>query len=491
MREAVADPMLLGSVLAGDSWATWRVMLTAAMGEPLTAAETAVYLKFAGGKAPPAKRIDEALFLIGRRGGKDRATSVLATYLACLVDWRPVLSRGERGRVLVIGPDQRQAQVQKDYIAGVFESSPVLSPMLVSETADTLELSNGIAIEVRAANFRRLRGVTSVAVIATEAAFWFSDETSSNPDTEILNAVRPSLATTGGPLVVITTPYARRGEVWELYRQHYGRGDPETMVIQGTTCEFNPTLPAGVVERALERDPAAAGAEYLAQFRTDVSALLTEEAVAGCIDDGVHERPRVGGFKYEAFCDPSGGSADSMTLGIAHREGPASVLDVIREVRPPFDPETVVRDFADTLKAYGLVRVFGDRYGGEWVRSAFSKAGITYYHADRSKSEIYKDVLPQINAGTARLLDIPRLQNQLTALERRTGRGTGRDIIDHPPGGHDDVANAAAGALIAVGFADRYGKSDIKPSVPEGKYAVQARAVFPEAHARTGSRMRS
>ena len=83
MREALADPMLLGAVLGGESWATWRIMLTAAMGEPLTDDEMAVYLQFAGGKAPPTKRIDEALFLVGRRGGKDRATSVLVTYLAC------------------------------------------------------------------------------------------------------------------------------------------------------------------------------------------------------------------------------------------------------------------------------------------------------------------------------------------------------------------------------------------------------------------------
>jgi hypothetical protein len=38
---------------------------------------------------------------------------------------------------------------------------------------------------------------------------------------------------------------------------------------------------------------------------------------------------------------------------------------------------------------------------------------------------------------------------QLIGLERRTARG-GRDSIDHPPGGHDDVANAAAGALVQL-----------------------------------------
>ncbi|WP_148360629.1 hypothetical protein [Acidisphaera rubrifaciens] len=48
-----------------------------------------------------------------------------------------------------------------------------------------------------------------------------------------------------------------------------------------------------------------------------------------------------------------------------------------------------------------------------------------------------------------RLLDVPRLTAQLCALERRTARG-GRDSIDHAPGAHDDLANAAAGALVQV-----------------------------------------
>jgi hypothetical protein len=45
-------------------------------------------------------------------------------------------------------------------------------------------------------------------------------------------------------------------------------------------------------------------------------------------------------------------------------------------------------------------------------------------------------------------LDVPRLHAQLVGLERRTARG-GRDSIDHAPGAHDDLANAAAGALAS------------------------------------------
>lgn len=54
-----------------------------------------------------------------------------------------------------------------------------------------------------------------------------------------------------------------------------------------------------------------------------------------------------------------------------------------------------------------------------------------------------------MNGGRVRLLDLPRLRAQLVQLERRTARG-GRDTVDHAPGGHDDLANAAAGALLGT-----------------------------------------
>jgi len=57
-------------------------------------------------------------------------------------------------------------------------------------------------------------------------------------------------------------------------------------------------------------------------------------------------------------------------------------------------------------------------------------------------------LLPLINSKRVELLDHVKLINQLCSLERRTARG-GRDSIDHPPGGHDDLINAVAG-LAAV-----------------------------------------
>ena len=136
-------------------------------------------------------------------------------------------------------------------------------------------------------------------------------------------------------------------------------------------------------------------------------------------------------------------------LAIAHKEIETGILDCIREVRPPFSPEAVVAEFADLLKRYRVTKIAGDRYAGEWVREPFRVRGISYQPSEDPKGVLYLNLLPLINSGKVKLLGNKRLVTQLIQLERRTSRG-GRDSIDHAPGGHDDVANAVAGALLAA-----------------------------------------
>jgi hypothetical protein len=447
IRKALADKKLLGKVLIGPSWQAWRTLMIAAMGEALTDEERITFTQLTGRPFEPLRRVEELEAVVGRRGGKSRAMATLATYIAglCKHDLVP----GERGIVLMIAPDQRQAGIALNYAEAAFEASPILKQLIANRTADTLELTNGITIEVRAASFRRLRGPTYVAVIADEAAFWYSDEFSSNADTEILNAVRPGLATTGGPLIIASSPYAKRGVLWETHRKHYGPdGDPLILVAQGTSRDFNPTLPQSVVDRAMERDRAAASAEYLAQFRADIETFIAYEVVQACVGDHVEMAP-LGAKPYSAFCDPSGGSADSFTIAVGHRDGECIIIDATREVRPPFSPEAVIDDFAILLKTYRISKVSGDRYAGEFPRELFRKRGIAYECSEKPKSDLFRDLLPLLNAGRIVLPKSDRLVNQLCGLERRTAR-SGKDSIDHGPGGHDDLANSVAGAADLI-----------------------------------------
>jgi hypothetical protein len=447
MRAALGDPDLFGAILAGESWAAWRVLLIASMGEALTDEERVILEGLTGRPQEPGERVDELWAIKGRRGGGTRAAGVLAAYIAALCDHADVLAPGERAVLPILSASLWQAGKAFQFLDGIFTSVAALKRLVAGETSDTISLSNGVDVECRPASFRTIRGVTAVAFVADEVAYWRNDESSRNPDKEILDAARPALATTGGMLFALSSPYAKRGELWSTFKRDYGAtGDRLILVAKGASRAFNPTLPQRVIDRAYERDSAAARAEYGAEFRDDVAGFLDAALVEAMVDRGVIVRPPRPSIVYRAACDPSGGSRDSFTLAICHDEGDVAFLDCLVEIKPPFNPTSATAQMAETLKSYGLSRVVGDRYAAEWVVDAFAKVGIKYEHSERDRSAAYLDALPLFTSGRARLLDNPRLVSQFAALERRTS-SIGKDRVDHGPGGHDDLCNAAALAL--------------------------------------------
>jgi hypothetical protein len=151
---------------------------------------------------------------------------------------------------------------------------------------------------------------------------------------------------------------------------------------------------------------------------------------------------------YYAFTDPAGGSgSDSMTMAIAHRSMlKDAVLDGFWERKPPFSPDDVVREFAAILESYRVTVVVGDRYAGAWVAERFREHHITYQPSERTKSEIYIELVALLNSHRVRIPRDRRLRQQFASLERRASR-TGKSIVDHGLSGHDDVCNSVAGAL--------------------------------------------
>ncbi len=195
---------------------------------------------------------------------------------------------------------------------------------------------------------------------------------------------------------------------------------------------MNPLVDKALIAQAYEDDPARAAAEYGAEFRTDIEGFISREAVDACVVQGRYELPRQPNTPFYAFTDPSGGADDSFTLAIAHRVDGRVVIDALRERRPPFSPDDVCREYAQVLQSYGLSSVVGDRYAGEWPRERFAAHGINYQVSDKTKSELYLELLPVTNAGQIELLDHSKLVSQLCNLERRTSRA-GKDSIDHAP----------------------------------------------------------
>ena len=414
-------------------------------------ATLAVYRAHTGRSAWPCAPFNEAALIVGRRGGKSRILATIAVYLACVRDYAPYLAPGEVATIAVIAADRDQARAIFHFVSGLLKAVPLLRKMVLTATRQRIQLTNRVAIEIGTASFRTTRGYTFAAVLADEVAFWRSDESSANPDTEIMRALRPGLATIpGAVLLMASSPYAKRGELYNAFRRHFGKDDAKVLVWKASTLSMHPTLDKRIVDEAYESDPEAARAEYGAEFRDDLADFVTREAIDAVTAWGRSELPPELGVTYSAFCDPSGGVRDAMTLAVAHlsRSG-ACVLDAALEVRPPFHPDEAIEPCVALLRRYGVAKITGDKYAGEWPPARFAEHGIEFEQSARPKSDLYGDLLPLINAGRVELLDLPRLSAQLCGLERRTHR-SGKDSIDHAPGGHDDLANAVAGALVGV-----------------------------------------
>jgi hypothetical protein len=448
--DAIADQNLFASWFRDKvTWAAWRAFLAALFALRMSNEQLAIYHQCTGRTAPLSSPATEGWLICGRRAGKSFVLALIAVFLACFRDWRPHLGPGERATVVVIAADRKQARVCMRYCQGLLHSVPMLAAIIESERAETINLKNRVTIEIHTASFRTVRGYTIVAALCDEIAFWPTDD-AAEPDYAVLDALRPAMATVpGAMLLCASSPYARRGALWDAFRRWWGKDDASALIWHAPTHQMNPTVPQRIIDEAIERDPASAAAEWMAEFRSDVESFIAREVIEAAVIPNRYELPRAEAHSYVGFVDPSGGSADAMTLSIAHREGDRGVLDAIREVRPPFSPDAVAEEFARTLKSYRLHRVTGDRYAGEWPRERFRAHGITYEPSEKTKSQLYGELLPLLNSGRVELLDHPRLTAQLCGLERRTARG-GRDSIDHPPGAHDDIANAVAGALVAA-----------------------------------------
>ena len=266
----------------------------------------------------PKVPANEAWLICGRRAGKSFILALTAVFLACFGEYREDLSRGERGTVLVIATDRRQARNIIRYIRGLLEGIPMLARMVERETNESFDLKNAVTVEVAAASFKSVRGYTIVAALCDEIAFWPSED-AAEPDYEILDAIRPGMATIpGAKLLCASSPYAKRGALHDAFKRYYGK-DSDVLVWKADTRTMNPTVPKAVIDQAFERDPASASAEYGAEFRSDIAQFVSREAVEACISPQVLERPRIPGVSYQAFVDPSGGSSNSMTLAIGHQ----------------------------------------------------------------------------------------------------------------------------------------------------------------------------
>lgn len=441
-----------------DTWAAWQAFLKSLFALPMTDEEVGLYQACTGRETVPSQPFRECWTVAGVRSGKSFTAALVSTYLATFRDYSPHLAKGERAVVLALAADRSQARVVFGYIRAMLNSNPMLRKMIEAERTESVDLGNQVSVVVGTSSYRSVRGYTCAAIVCDEIAFWRSDD-SANPAEEVLRALRPRLATVPNSLLLcISSPYARSGPLYQAHKDHFGVDGSDVLVWQAETRTMNPTISEELIVRDLALDPEAAKSEWLAQFRSDLETFLPLGAIEACVVENRYELPpltvKPAARRYTAFCDPSGGRGDAAALAISHREGEVTVIDLARRWRAPHSPQQVIQEQAAILHSYKIARVTGDRYAGEWPSEEFRKHNIRYESSPMTKSELYLELLPMVMGGTVELPDNKDLFNELRSLERRT-RSQGRDLVDHPPRGHDDLANAVAGAAASTAKAKK------------------------------------
>jgi hypothetical protein len=486
LSRAMIDPQFFGETFAADSFWTWRVVAKLIDGLPLTEKhEIELFEQCTGRTYNWNEDPMRCLYLLcGRRAGKDRFLSAIAVWRAALVaDWSKYQSAGEGAVVILLGRDKKQASILRRYCRGLLQV-PALAKLVVRETSEIIEFKNGASLEIASNDVALVRGRSAIAVLGSECCHWRTAEFAASSDEEVVSAAEHSMAMTvdGGLLVLGSSIYRKKGFMYRMYRELFGNNENNNDLVWFAPSKImNPVLPDWIIDKAMAKDPAKAGAEFGNIWREDLTECYPLDAVEGCTDVGVFERPRVPGTIYRAYQDAaSGGGSDSFALALAHRDAGSNVavLDLLREDKPRFVAYTVIAEYAKILKHYGISEIYGDRYAFQLFADECKKNAIIMREPEASTntSANYLRGLPLMLGRRARLLDNSTLKNQILSLERRVVDG--HEKVDHPQvaGAHDDVAAAAIGALVTVAtrsgyrldvFADDFIDEDRRPPPPQ------------------------
>ncbi len=175
--------------------------------------------------------------------------------------------------ILCLAPSERQSKELFGKIAGFYRDLGRPVPPL-SDRKLSLELENGSRIVCLPGSEKTVRGYSGVSLLLLDEA--------SRIDDALYHAVRPMLAVSGGALIMLSTPYGKRGvfhEEWESGREW------DRYEVKATDCPRIPTAFLEEERRALPRR--VYRQEYECSFEEMEDSVFSHEDVQAAISDEV------------------------------------------------------------------------------------------------------------------------------------------------------------------------------------------------------------
>jgi hypothetical protein len=244
--------MLLGT---GDVPALSPVTLAAHAGFTLDAWQRDVLLSDA----------HQIILLVTRQGGKSTVSSIRALHRAL---YTPA------SLVLLLAPSYRQSKELFRKVKDALAALPFSAP-LASESALELEFTNLSRIVALPGKEATIRGFSGVSLLIV-------DEASRVPD-ELYQAVRPMLAVSGGGILLLSTPFGKRGFFHHEWTE--GGADWHRTKITARDCPR-------ISDVWLEQERRAIGdwwyrQEYLCEFVETIDQVFSYDDIQRALDDSV------------------------------------------------------------------------------------------------------------------------------------------------------------------------------------------------------------
>jgi len=408
--------------------------------------------------------IRTAVLRLGRRAGKDRIASVVATFEATVgaAAHLAAVPAGEQVEIVVVATSQKQARICMRYVAGYFRR-PMLAPLVERTADDELTLKSGIVVRTLPCTAAAARGSGVAVVILTEAAHFNGRDGSPLDVGEIWSALTPATAQFPERRIIVASTPKWSSDWFARLCQRAERGDDPTMrTWHESTSAMNPTIDPAFLAAEQAADPENFRREYLAEFLSGVGAALDPDLVRSAATG--EERPPVEGMTYVLAIDPAFASGgDRFAAIVGHREEDRTVVDRLASWSgsrgSPVRLDQTLDELAELSATYFGARIVSDQYAAEPVKQGLEARGLvatTTPWTNESKSA----ALTLLRRGLYQnRLVLPRradLVNELCNLEIRQTPG-GRPRIAAAGSGHDDWCSCLFGLLQAIELPARPG----------------------------------
>lgn len=405
------------------------------------------------------------VWALGRRSGKTLMSAVVATYAACMLSdaYKSFLRSGEKFYIVSVANTIDQAKIALQGVKDLINSSPILKPLIVRETSDTLELSNGAVFRAMPASSRGGRGLAVPLLIFDEIGHALDTEGGNAAGSSLYQALSPSVAQFGklGKILLLSSPWIQQGIFWDLFKQANSGNFSHIQVRQEPSWVMNPTLSPEFLEQEKARDPELFVIEYGANFSQSLSSFISSELVDLAINSDRGILPPIPKFRnqYYLALDPAKGNRDNYTACIGHYDNEFLVIDLWHEFQPSWSDgskkQVNIAEVEDWIlekhKAYGFAQVVLDQYNSastiQRLKGKVKIEELTW--SVISKTKAFSKLRELFNCGKIELYPHPKANNQiknLTVTYRSSGQwsvsgGTGSAV--------DDYCSALAGVALA------------------------------------------